>query len=85
MKFAQLLHLTPMLRPKCQWKWAFTRHHSGLWQKKKTLKKSTPPKKKHIFLAKKHPFHKQKALLERKKALSKHYFINEKQQESTCS
>ena len=41
--------------------------------------------KKSTFLAKKkkHPFRKQKALLEQKEALSKHYFINKKQQEST--
>ena len=49
---------------------------------KKTLKKSALPRKKSTFLAKKSPIS-QKALLEQKKALSKHYFINKKQQEST--
>ena len=44
--------------------------------KKKALKKSTLPReKKHIFSKIKHPFHKQKALLEQKKALSKHYLL----------
>ena len=52
--------------------------------KKSTLKKHPSKEKKHIFSKKKkHPFCKQKALLEQKKALSKHYFINKKQQEST--
>ena len=48
------------------------RDRSGLWQKKSTL----PRKKKHIFSKKKH-------FWSRKIALSRHYFINKKQQEST--
>ena len=51
--------------------------------KKKALKKSTLPKKnKHIF-GKKNIHFTKKALLEQKKALTKHYFINKTQQEST--
>ena len=49
--------------------------------KKSTLKKH-PFKEKKAQLAKKGPIS-QKALLEQKKALSKDYFINKKQQEST--
>ena len=50
--------------------------------KKKHFKKVPFQGKKSTFLAKKAPLS-QKALLEQKKALSKHYFINKKQQEST--
>ena len=42
-----------------------------------------PNEPKSTFLAKKHPFKKKKHIWSRKKALSKHYFINKKQQEST--
>ena len=43
------------------------RDRSGLWQKKHL--------KKHPSKEKKHPFCKQKALLEQKKTLSKHYLL----------
>ena len=52
------------------------RDHSGLWHKKNTEKKHpSKEKKQHIFSKKNPPFHKQKALLEQKKALSKHYLL----------
>ena len=55
------------------------RDRSGLWQKSTLKKHLSKEKKRHIFSQKQHPFHKQKALLEQKKVLSKHYFINKKQ------
>ena len=54
------------------------RDHSGLRQKKKKHLKKAPFQggKRHIFSKKKkHPFHKQKALLEQKKTLIKHYLL----------
>ena len=60
------------------------RDRSGLWQKKH-LKKAPFHGKKSTFLGKKKeaPISQKKHFWSRKKALSKHYFINKKQQEST--
>ena len=69
--------------------WSFydyLRDRSGLWQKKKYLKKAPFQGKKSTFLAKKAPISlkkKKEHFWSRKKALSKHYFINKKQREST--
>ena len=60
------------------------RDHSGLWQKKALKKSALPRKKKHIFSKEKAPILPKKSTFEaEKKTLSKHYFINKKQQEST--
>ena len=56
--------------------WQFAGIVVDFGKKKKHLKKAPFQGKLSTFLAK-------KALFEQKKALSKHYFINKKQQEST--